>query len=242
MTGRKHKKLSIIIPVYNEEAYILSTLKRVSLSDTLGLQKEIIVVDDGSTDRTKILIKKFEIRNSKFEFLEHACNQGKGAAIKTGIQKSTGDIVLIQDADLEYNPQDYPKLLKLFVEHNADVVYGSRFVSTESRRVLYYWHSVANFLLTNVSNMLTNLNFTDMETGYKVFSGELLRNIGEKLQSKRFGFEPEITARIAKVPELKIFEVGISYAGRTYTEGKKITAWDAVNALGAIIKYNVFSR
>ena len=167
---------------------------------------------------------------------------GKGSAIKTGLLKSTGDIVLIQDADLEYSPLDYPKLLDPFLKNDANVVYGSRFVSTESRRVLYYWHSIANLLLTNISNMLTNLNLTDMETGYKVFSGDLIRKIAKKLQSQRFGFEPEVTARIAKVPGLRIFEVGISYTGRTYAEGKKITGKDAFSALYSIIKYNLFSR
>lgn len=242
-------RLSIIIPVYNEERYITEIIKRVVHADSFGLKKEIIVVDDGSTDHTSGILNKkirdtrYEIRSkTKFQVLAHSKNLGKGAAIKTGVLASTGDIVLIQDSDLEYSPGDYPKLLEPFLKNNADVVYGSRFSTTESRRVLYYWHSVANSILTHVSNMLTNLNITDMETGYKVFAGDLIRTIAKRLQSKRFGFEPEVTAKISKVPRLKIFEVGISYSGRTYAEGKKITGKDALSALVAIIKYNLFTR
>lgn len=250
--GPKVKSLSIVIPVYNEERYILTAIEQVMAADSLGLRKEIIIVDDGSTDTTaRILssrvsrcgsvgLKVLKSESLKVKILRHEENMGKGEAIKTGILKSTGDLVLIQDADLEYSPSDYPKLLEPFMHQNADVVYGSRFVSTESRRVLYYWHSVANSILTTLSNMMTNLNLTDMETGYKVFAGPLIRNIAKNLTSNRFGFEPEVTARIAKQRNLKIFEIGISYSGRTYAEGKKIGWKDAVYALYAIIRYNLF--
>jgi len=210
------------------------------------LKKEIIVVNDGSTDNTVKNIKsqisnfKSTNQNSKLILITNKTNQGKGAALKDGFLKSTGDIVLVQDADLEYSPLDYPTLLEPFLKQEADVVYGSRFISNKPHRVLYYWHSVINTYLTALSNMLTNLNLTDMETGYKVFKGDLIRSIALQLQTKRFGFEPEITARISKIKTLKIFEVGISYAGRTYAEGKKIGWKDGFRALFEIIYFNLF--
>lgn len=210
------------------------------------MKKEIIIVDDGSSDETPQILKKIisKFRKEKFniKLIFKKRNEGKGAALKTGFLKSTGDIVLIQDADLEYNPDDYPLLLEPFLKNHADVVYGSRFISNRPHRVLYYWHYLANLFLTNLSNMLTNLNLTDMETGYKVFRGALIREIAKKLESKRFGFEPEITARIGKIKKLKIYEVGISYKGRMYEEGKKIGWKDGMRAIWEILKYNLLSK
>ncbi len=242
-------KLSIVIPVFNEEKYIEHTIQTVINADSPGLIKEIVIVDDGSKDNTVKLITKEINRfkkdhNKKYSFktIFKKNNEGKGAALRDGFKSTTGDIVLIQDADLEYNPEDYPTLLEPFIRNNADVVYGSRFISNRPHRVLYFWHSQMNLLLTTLSNMLTNLNLTDMETGYKVFKGDLIRNISTKLQSNRFGFEPEITARISKIKGVKIYEVGISYAGRTYEEGKKINWKDGVKAFWEIIKFNLFTN
>jgi len=241
------KLLSIIIPVYNEEKYISQTIGKVIGADSGELEKEIIIVDDGSGDASIANIKnkisplrQGSAGQAKIILISKKKNEGKGAAIKTGILKSKGDIVLIQDADLEYTPDDYPSLLEPFLKHDADVVYGSRFISDRPHRVLYYWHSLGNNFLTWLSNICTNLNLTDMETGYKVFQGDMIRKIAVKLESKRFGFEPEVTARIAKIKNLKIFEVGISYWGRTYNEGKKIGWVDGIRALFEIIKYNFF--
>lgn len=234
------KTLSIIIPVYNEEKYIAKTLQAVLESDSLGLKKEIVVIDDCSTDKTVENINKLSIPD--LILISRNENVGKGASLKEAIQQTTGDVVLIQDADLEYSPTDYPRLLEPFVKHEADVVYGSRFISDRPHRVLYYWHSFANKLLTTLSNIFTNLNLTDMETGYKVFDGEIIRAIAPKLQSKRFGFEPEITARLSKIKGISIYEVGISYTGRTYAEGKKIGWKDGIRALIEIVKYNAFSQ
>lgn len=235
-----YKTISIIIPVYNEEHYISTLLNSVIKSDTLGLKKEIIVVDDGSTDRTKFKLQYLSSKN-KFTVITHKKNAGKGAAVKAGVLKSSGDIVLIQDADSEYNPIDYPVLLEPFLLHGADVVYGSRFISDRPHRVLYFWHYVGNLFLTLLSNMLTNLNLTDMETGYKVFRGDIIRAIAPSLRSKRFGFEPEVTAWISKFKNIRVYEVGISYFGRTYAEGKKIGWIDGIRAILEIIRYNLFS-
>lgn len=241
------RKISIVIPVYNEEIFIKTTLEEVMNANTLNLRREIIIVDDGSKDRTLKEIEKFikKVKNKKninFVLIKKKKNEGKGAALKTGFLKSTGDIVLVQDADLEYNPDDYSILLEPILQNDADVVYGSRFISNRPHRVLYFWHYVANVLLTAFSNVFTNLNLTDMETGYKVFKGELIRKIALKLESKRFGFEPEITARIAKTKDIKIFEVGISYSGRTYEQGKKIGWKDGIRAIWETIKYNSLSK
>lgn len=233
------KSLSIVIPVYNEEKFIEATIKQVLAADTLGLKKEIVIVDDASKDKTPLILKRLLAKNKSLKVIFKKKNEGKGSALKTGFGKTTGDIVLIQDADLEYNPSDYPSLLEPFINSNADVVYGSRLSTSKPHRVLYFWHYLVNKSLTMFSNMLTNLNLTDMETGYKVFKGELIRKITPTLESKRFGFEPEITAKIAKNKELKIFEVGISYSGRTYGEGKKIGWKDGVKAIWEIIKYNL---
>lgn len=236
------KKVSIVIPVYNEEAYIEKTLYEVVRADTGDLKREIIVVDDGSQDATAQAIMSFKHKNKRIEisFIQNERNEGKGASLKKGLLKTTGDLVIIQDADLEYSPKDYPTLIEPFLHNNADVVYGSRFISHRPHRVVYFWHFFGNTLLTCFSNMLTNLNFTDMETGYKVFKGDVIRNIAPKLQSRRFGFEPEVTAQIAKDKTLIIYEVGISYSGRTYAEGKKIGWIDGVYAIAQIIIFNLF--
>lgn len=236
----KFLKISIIVPVYNEAKYIVDVLENVQKADTLKLTKEIIVINDGSTDDTDEVIKKYVENKKNIIYQNNTENQGKGAVVKQGCELSTGDIVLIQDADFEYNPEEYPHLLEPFLNYDADVVYGSRFISNRPHRVLYFWHYVANVFLTTLSNIFTNLNISDMETGYKAFKGTLIRQIAKNLQSKRFGFEPEVTARIAKVQNVKVYEVGISYYGRTYREGKKIGWKDGAKALFEIVRYNLF--
>ena len=227
-------KLSIIIPCYNEKSTIREVIDAVLAAPYDD--KEIIIVDDCSKDGTKEVLLE-EIDPLVHQILFHKVNQGKGAALRTGIQAATGDIVLIQDADLEYDPQEYPNLVEPILRNKADVVYGSRFMGSQPHRVLYFWHSVGNMVLTILSNMFTNLNLTDMETCYKVFRREIIQGIS--IQENRFGFEPEITAKIAKL-ECRIFEVGISYYGRTYKEGKKIGWKDGFRAIYCIIKYNLF--
>ena len=227
-------KLSIIIPCYNEKSTIREVVDAVLAAPYDD--KEIIIVDDCSKDGTKEVLLE-EIEPLVHQILFHKVNQGKGAALRTGIQAATGDIVLIQDADLEYDPQEYPNLVEPILRNKADVVYGSRFMGSQPHRVLYFWHSVGNMVLTVLSNMFTNLNLTDMETCYKVFRREIIQGIS--IKENRFGFEPEITAKIAKL-ECRIFEVGISYYGRTYKEGKKIGWKDGMRAIYCIIKYNLF--
>ncbi len=227
-------KLSIIIPCYNEKSTIREVVDAVLAAPYED--KEIIIVDDCSKDGTKEVLLE-EIEPLVHRILFHKVNQGKGAALRTGIQAATGDIVLIQDADLEYDPQEYPNLVEPILRNKADVVYGSRFMGSQPHRVLYFWHSVGNMVLTILSNMFTNLNLTDMETCYKVFRREIIQGIS--IQENRFGFEPEITAKVAKL-ECRIFEVGISYYGRTYKEGKKIGWKDGIRAIYCIIKYNLF--
>lgn len=231
-------KLSIVVPVYNEEKTLPVILSRIQLVD-IGLEKEIIFIDDGSTDGSRELLKKYADAGHKVIF-QHK-NQGKGAAIRKGFESAEGDIILVQDADLEYSPKDYPILLQPILDGDADVVYGSRFVTAFPRRVLYFNHYLANQLVTFLSNLFTGLNLSDMETGYKVFTKKALKEILPCLKSKRFGIEPELTAQVSK-HKFKIYEVGISYSGRTYGEGKKIGWKDGLAAIWHIIKFNLFIR
>jgi len=223
--------LSIIIPAYNEVDFIGDVIRRVQETP---YEKEIIIVDDGSVDGTRDILKNLKEPNITVVLQE--VNQGKGAALRAGFARAKGDIVIIQDADLEYDPRDYPKLLEPILEGKADVVYGSRFLGGP-HRVLYFWHYIGNMAVTLLSNMFTNLNLTDMETGYKVFKREVLKDI--TIESNRFGFEPEITAKIAK-GRFKVYEIPISYYGRSYEEGKKITWKDGIKAFFTILKHNVF--
>ena len=227
-------RLSVIIPCYNELNTIDDIINAVNAAPYPD--KEIIIVDDCSTDGTRVKLKQ-DIENSGrvSKVLYHAINQGQGAALRTGIQAATGDLVIIQDADMEYDPNEYPRLVEPILNNRADVVFGSRFLGGDAHRVLYFWHRVGNGLLTLMSNMFTNLNLTDMETCYKVFRREIIQSI--QIEENRFGFEPEITAKVAKL-NCRIFEVGISYYGRTYDEGKKIGWRDGVRAIYCIIKYS----
>lgn len=231
-------KLSIIIPIYNEKNTLLEIISRIEKSDIGNMTKEIILVDDGSTDRVQDILKKLE---NKYRVIYQKKNKGKGAAVRAGFKEATGDIVLIQDADLEYNPNEYFQLLKPILDDEADVVYGSRFTGIGAHRVLFYWHNLGNRFLTTLSNIFTNLNLTDIETCYKVFRKEVIKDVLPKLKSNRFGFEPEITARIAKA-KYRIYEVGISYSGRNYKEGKKVNWKDGIKAIFLIIYFNLFSR
>ncbi|MCK5454405.1 MAG: glycosyltransferase family 2 protein [Calditrichia bacterium] len=230
-------KLSIVIPVYNEKKYIREIVKQVREVNLPGIEKEIIIVDDYSTDGTRDILKNVLIKEVA-QVVYHEGNMGKGAALRTGFQYASGDVVIIQDADLEYDPAEYGKLLKPILDGKADAVYGSRFVGSEPHRVLFFWHYLGNKLLTLLSNMFTNLNLTDMETCYKMFRKEVLDSI--QIEQNRFGFEPEITAKLAR-GNWRIYEIGISYSGRNYAEGKKINWQDGVQALWCILKYNLFS-
>lgn len=235
------QKLSILIPCYNEESMIVSILEKINNTDC-GLPKEIIIVNDNSTDNTTKVLEEYIKLNpdKKIKLQHHLINKGKGACIQTALKEVTGDVVIIQDADLEYNPAEYLKMLKPIIDGYADVVYGSRFRGSEAHRVLFFFHTIGNKFLTFLSNLFTGINLTDMETGYKMFRTEILRRI--RLRENRFGFEPEITAKICRIKNIRIYEVGISYYGRTYSEGKKINWRDGFRAIYCIFKYNIFSR
>lgn len=229
--------LSIVIPVYNERRTLFEIIRRV-LDSPVGLERELVLVDDCSTDGTRDLYPQLEQKfpNARFRLVLQPVNQGKGAALRAGFQHAAGDIIIIQDADLEYDPNDYPKLLAPILKDKADVVYGSRFAGGEAHRVLYFWHRVGNRILTLLSNIFTNLNLTDMETCYKVFRAPVIKNM--PLRCNRFGFEPEVTAKVAR-GGWRVYEVGISYDGRTYGEGKKITWRDGLKAVMTIVRFAV---
>jgi len=233
-------KLSVIVPAYNEEKTIWKVLEKLKSVELIGgFQKEIVIVNDCSADNTEGVAKRFIEENPLMEvsYFRHEYNQGKGAALHTGIRKASGDYIIVQDADLEYDPQEFNILLKPVIDGYADVVYGSRFMGGRPHRILFFWHTIGNKFLTTLSNVFTNLNLTDMETCYKLFRADLLKNI--VLLEKRFGFEPEVTAKISKVPKIRIYEVGVSYYGRTYEEGKKINWKDGFRALYCIVRYGL---
>lgn len=237
------KKLSIVIPAYNEGRTIHQILDRIKKVELIGnLERELIIVNDFSTDNTEEAILQYQKANPglPISYYKHAKNKGKGAALHTGIDKATGEFIVIQDADLEYDPQEYNILLQPILDDFADVVYGSRFIGGKPHRILFFWHSIGNKMLTFASNVFTNLNLTDMETCYKMWRSGLVKSVN--LKEQRFGFEPEVTAKVSRIPNVRIYEVGISYYGRTYEEGKKINWKDGVRAIYCILKYNIWSR
>ncbi len=235
--------LSIVIPAYNEGNTIHEILNKIKEVELINkLEKEVVIVNDCSTDNTEEAIQEYIFNNKdlKISYFKHSINKGKGAALHTGIKVAIGDYIVIQDADLEYDPMEFNLLLRPVIEGFADVVYGSRFIGGNPHRILFFWHTLGNNLLTFLSNMLTNLNLTDMETCYKLFKADIIKSID--LKENRFGFEPEVTAKISRVKKIRIYEVGISYYGRTYDEGKKINWKDGFRAIYCILKYNIFNR
>lgn len=237
------KKLSIVIPAYNEGSSIHRILDKVKAVQLInGIEKEVVVVNDSSTDNTEESLLKYKAENPDLPiaYFKHEVNKGKGAALHTGIKQATGDVIVIQDADLEYDPAEFNILLKPILDDFADVVYGSRFMGGKPHRILFFWHTIGNKFLTFLSNMFTNLNLTDMETCYKMFRAEVVKSLD--LKEQRFGFEPEVTAKMSRYPKVRIYEVGISYYGRTYEEGKKIGWRDGFRALWCILKYNLWAK